>query len=109
MSKGENLGEFELTVMLVLARLPAPVSARRVYQEIVQLTGRDTAVAATHVALNRLHAKGLVDSDFAPEEPGGRPIKQFALEPAGRDALRAAHEYWSRLWEGAPLLDEADR
>lgn len=109
MSKGENLGEFELTVMLVLARLEMPVSARRVYEEIVQLTGRDTAVAATHVALNRLHAKGLLDSDFAPEGAGGRPIKQFELRPAGRKALRAAHEYWSRLWDGAALLREVDR
>ncbi len=101
--KGSHLGEFELTVMLVLATTGETASGRRVYEQIVAQTGRDAAVAAVHVTLARLEEKGLVKLSLAPEGDGGRVVRQFATTAAGERAITAARDYWDRLWAGSKV------
>ena len=107
--KGSHLGEFELTVMLVLTAIDEPASGRRVYEEIVGQTGRDAAVAAVHVTLARLEEKNLLELSLAPEGSGGRAVRHFSITPQGERALNQARDYWDRLWAGSPLRRERSR
>ena len=107
--KGSHLGEFELTVMLVLTALDEPASGRRVYEQIVGQTGRDAAVAAVHVTLARLEEKGLLELSLAPEGSGSRAVRHFAVTPEGEQALTQARDYWDRLWAGSPARRERSR
>ena len=100
--KGSHLGEFELTVMLVLAATGEPASGRRVYEEIVAQTGRDAAVAAVHVTLARLEEKGLVELSLAPEGNGGRAVRHFAVTPG---VLRATKNLAYRKTFAARVTD----
>lgn len=104
MGRGSNLGELEQTVLFTLARLGRTCSARDVYAELVEVTGRDTSVAAVHVTLGRLEDKGLADVEMAEGPEGlGRDVKHFVLTSAGLDALREARARWERLWAGVGL------
>ena len=107
--KGSRLGEFELTVMLVLAAIDEPASGRRVYEEIVGQTGRDAAVAAVHVTLARLEEKRLLELAMAPEGNGGRSVRVFSMTPQGERALNQARDYWDRLWAGSRVRRERSR
>jgi DNA-binding PadR family transcriptional regulator len=107
MGKGEYLGEFEQIVLLSLARLRSEASGRRIYDELVDVTGREISVAAVYITLARLAKKGYVRSSLGePEGAGGKPLKYFSLEPAGARALRESHDQWQRLWRGAQFHPE---
>jgi DNA-binding PadR family transcriptional regulator len=100
MGKGQNLGELELTVLLALAGGGQPLSSREVYENIVEATGRELAVASVHVTLTRLEGKGLVDASMQEGRPGvGREVTHFAPSSAGHAALRDSRTYWERLWQ----------
>lgn len=104
MGKGDNLGEFEQTVLFTLARIEGSASARAVYTKLVELTERDVAVASVHVTLGRLEEKGAVASSLCDGPQGlGRKVRHFALTPTGRSELRAARDHWERLWRGLDL------
>ena len=64
MAKGEYLGEFEQIVLLALATAGEDAPGREVYEEIVRATGRDIAVTAVYVTLNRLARKGFVSASM---------------------------------------------
>lgn len=105
MSKGEYLGEFELVVLLALARVGNDAYGVSIYEEIQRITRRDTSIPAVYVTLARLEKKGLVSSRVG--EPtgdrGGRAKKFFQVEPAGADALKRSRDMLERLWEGVEL------
>ncbi|HZD03313.1 MAG TPA: hypothetical protein VE173_00295 [Longimicrobiales bacterium] len=104
MGKGDNLGEFEQTVLFTLARLDGPASARAVYAKLVDVTERDVSVASVHVTLGRLEEKGAVGSSFGAGPEGlGREVRHFVLTPAGYGELRDARAHWERLWQGLDL------
>lgn len=106
MSKGQNLGELELTVLLALAAGSGPLSSREVYESIVDATGREVAVASVHVTLTRLHDKRLVETSLRPGPAGlGRQVKHFAISTTGTTALHDCRAYWSKLWRAAGLKD----
>ena len=62
MARGDYLGEFELVVLLGLARLEAEAYGMAIFAEIHRVTGRDLTIPAVYVTLNRLEKKGYVDS-----------------------------------------------
>jgi DNA-binding PadR family transcriptional regulator len=103
MGKGDYLGEFEQLVLLALATVGEDVPGRDVYEEIVRSTGREVAVTAVYVTLNRLQKKGFVDAAMgeATPERGGRAKKLFRLLPAGAGALKQARAHFDILWESA--------
>ncbi len=105
MSKGDYLGEFELVVLLALARLGNDAYGVSIYEEIQRITGRDASVPAVYVTLTRLEKKGLVSSRVGEPtgERGGRAKKFFQVEPAGADALKRSRDMLDRLWEGVEL------
>jgi DNA-binding PadR family transcriptional regulator len=103
MAKGDYLGEFEQLVLLALATAGEDAPGRDVYEELVRATGRDVAVTAVYVTLNRLHKKGLVAAEMgeATPERGGRAKKLFRLEPEGARALKSSREQLEQLWRAA--------
>ena len=103
MGKGSYLGEFEQLVLLALATVGEDAPGREVYEEITRTTGRDVAVTAVYVTLNRLLKKGYVSSEMGDSTPerGGRAKKLFRLEVEGAEVLRRSREQFDVLWRGA--------
>ncbi len=103
MGKGNYLGEFEQLVLLALATVGEDAPGRDVYEEIARATGRDVAVTAVYVTLNRLLKKGYVSAGMGESTPerGGRAKKLFRLEAEGAEVLRRSREQFDVLWRGA--------
>jgi PadR family transcriptional regulator PadR len=106
-TKGNYLGEFELVVLLALARLGQSASGMPIYDEICKTTGREASVHSVYVTLGRMEKKGYVaSSSGAPTRNGGtigRSRKCYELLPAGVDALRQSRAMYDSLWAGISL------
>lgn len=104
MSKGGYLGEFELVVLLALARLEEAAYGMAIYDEIVATTGRDVSIQAVYVTLSRLEKKAYVTSGVGgPEVEAGRARKYYTLLNSGLDALRQSRTMYDSLWAGVRL------
>ena len=106
---GKFLAEFELYVMLAIARLGEGAYGGAVRKEIENRTGRRVAVGALYATLDRLGAKGLLDFEVTEPQPGqrGRPRKYCALTPVGEEALSHSAHMLLRMMDGLALV-EAD-
>jgi DNA-binding PadR family transcriptional regulator len=102
MPKGDFIGEFELYVMLAVARLGDEAYGLAIRRIIASRTGRDTAIGAVYATLGRLHEKGLVQFELSDPQPvsGGRARKCFTLTRAGERALRHSTSMLVRMMEG---------
>src|SRR4030095_11729236 len=90
-TKGEAaLGEFEQLVLLALVRLGPEAYGATIRREIEARTGRDLAISAVYVTLDRLEVKGLVRSRIGDPTPqrGGRRRKHVVIQPSGRRRRR---------------------
>jgi DNA-binding PadR family transcriptional regulator len=86
------LAEFELLVLLAAMRLgPEEAYTVSIADAIQQRTGRAVRRANVYTTLQRLEAKGLVDSRLGDPraERGGKPRRLVTLRPAGVKAVRA--------------------
>jgi DNA-binding PadR family transcriptional regulator len=104
-SPAPSLGEFEQMVLLALVRLGPEAYGATIRREIETRTGRDLAISAVYVTLDRLAQKGMVRSRVGDPTPqrGGRRRKHFALLPAGRRAITQACRSFSLMVEGLRL------
>lgn len=105
MSKGRHLAEFEIYIMLALARLGEEAYGVSIRQEIEERTGRPVSIGAVYATLGRLEEKGMVShrvSDPLPVQ-GGRSRKYFDLTPPGRAALQHSTEMLVRMMQGVDL------
>lgn len=102
MAKGDWLGEFEICVLLAVARLDQDAYGVRVRQCLERETGRRVTIGAVYTTLGRLADKGLVRFSLTDPEPvaGGRARKIFALTAEGRRALGHATSVLNRLIVG---------
>jgi DNA-binding PadR family transcriptional regulator len=96
------LGDFEQLVLLALLRLGPDAYGATIRREIEARTGRDLAVSAVYVTLDRLEAKGFVRSHVGDPTPerGGRRRKHVMLLPAGRRALAQAYSTFKAMVDG---------
>jgi DNA-binding PadR family transcriptional regulator len=101
-----TLGEFEQMVLLALVRLGPEAYGATIRREIEARTGRDLAISAVYVTLDRLEQKGMVRSRVGDPTPqrGGRRRKHFALLPAGRRAITQACRSFNLMVEGLRLV-----
>lgn len=102
---GKFLAEFELYVMLAVARLGEGAYGASVRREIERRTGRPVSIGALYATLARLGDKGLMEfrvSDPRPV-PGGRARKHCRLTPAGEEALGHSTAMLARMMEGLEL------
>lgn len=99
------MGEFEQLVLLAILRLDEEAYGMEIRAEIESVTGRATSYGAVYTTLSRLERKGLVSHRLgeATPERGGRAKKFFAVESAGRDALKISRQALSVMWDGVRL------
>ena len=103
-AKRDYLGEFELVVLLSLARLEGEASGMPIYDEICRATGRDVSVHSVYVTLGRMEKKGYVTSSLGkPSGDSGRATKQYTLSEAGVLALQQSRAMYDNLWAGVRL------
>jgi DNA-binding PadR family transcriptional regulator len=99
------LGDFEQIVLLALVRLGPDAYGATIRREIEARTGRELAVNAVYITLDRLENKGFVKSRIGDPTPqrGGRRRKHFALLPAGHRAITQVCRTFSQMVEGLGL------
>ena len=90
MPRGDQLGVFELKVLLALERLGDDAYGMAVRRELEGRAGRPVAIGAVYATLDRMEAKGYVSSrsDPGPPERRGRARRYFRVEGAGRRAVQ---------------------
>src|SRR5437773_10035535 len=106
MTKREQLGNFELMVMLALIRIGENAYGVPISEELEKRTGRDVAIGSVYAALERLEDKGFVTSELgeATPERGGRAKRYFRVTGRGLKEVRAAQTALMSLWQGPPGL-----
>ncbi len=99
---GKFLAEFELYVMLAVARLGEDAYGASIRREIQGRTGRPVSIGALYATLARLGEKGLMSFTLSDPEPvqGGRARKYCRLTPGGEEALAHSTAMLSRMMEG---------
>ena len=97
----EYLGEFELVVLLALARLGDGAYGATIHQEILDTSGRDVSIPAVYVTLKRMERKGLVASRLGrSDSSAGRPTRNYRLLEDGEEAIDRSRALLERLWDG---------
>jgi PadR family transcriptional regulator, regulatory protein PadR len=101
----DHLGEFEQIVLLSVLRLGDEAYGVPIRQEIELRAKRKVTIGALYATLDRLEAKGYLDSWFADPTPqrGGRSKRYFKLLPAGELALVRYKAMLDRMWSGVRL------
>lgn len=101
---GKFLPEFELYVMLAVARLGDEAYGAAMRREIEERTGRPVSIGALYATLGRLEEKGLVTTSPSEPEPGqrGRPRKYCRLTAEGEAAAHHSAGMLRRMMEGIP-------
>ena len=101
--KAVLLGSLEEQVMLAVVRTGADAYGMNVRREMEAVTGRAITIGSVYATLDRLEAKGLVESSRAPapESAGSRRI--FAITPVGGRSLALTRDTRERLWTGVNL------
>ena len=102
MSNDAPLGTFEEQVMLAVLRTREEPYGMAVRREIEEVIGRDVTIGAVYATLDRLEAKGLVESARS-AGTGDVARRVFAVTPRGARALAASREMRERLWRGVDL------
>jgi len=99
------LAEFELYVMLAIARLGEEAYGASIRREIEGRTGRPVSVGALYATLARLGDKGLLRFSVSDPEPtrGGRSRKHCTLTAAGKTTLRHSTEMLTRMMDGVTV------
>ena len=102
---GFVIGEFEQLVLLALVRMGADTYGAAIRREIEARTGRELAISAVYITLDRLESKGFVKSRIGDPTPqrGGRRRKHFTLLPAGRRAITQVCRTFNLMVEGLDL------
>lgn len=106
MTTDAPLGTFEEQVMLAVLRTGEEAYGMTVRREIERVTGRDVAVGAVYATLDRLEAKGLVDSD---RTPGPASRRVFTVTRRGAAVLAESRAMRDRLWHGVDLGARRER
>jgi len=103
------LGEFEAMVLMALARLGPDAYGATIRREIEARTGRQLAISAVYITLDRLERKGFVRSRVGEPTPqrGGRRRKHYAVLSAGGRALGQTYRSFKVMVDGLERQFEA--
>jgi len=84
------LGELEQVVLFAVVRLDGQAHGAAIVSEIEDRTGKQVAPGALYTVMDRLEAKGLVESWIGDSTPdrGGRRRKVYRILPEGARELR---------------------
>jgi DNA-binding PadR family transcriptional regulator len=107
MTKRDQLGGFELMVILALVRLGDNAYGDPISEELEKRAGRDVAIGSVYAALERLEDKGFVTSELgeATPERGGRAKRYFKVTARGLKEIRETQRAVMELWQGLPQFE----
>lgn len=110
MPPGKFLAEFEIYLMLAIARRDDEAYGASIRRQIQERTGRPVSIGAVYATLGRLEDKSLLASRVSEPRPvaGGRARKYYRLTPAGREALDHSTRMMQRMMEGVELAPAGD-
>jgi DNA-binding PadR family transcriptional regulator len=96
------LGEFEQLILFALARRGGEAASVEIGIEIETGAGRVVSPGAVYTALERMEARGLIESWIGDATParGGRRRREYRLLPAGARQLRESHDTMKRMASG---------
>jgi PadR family transcriptional regulator PadR len=103
------LGEFEYLLISAAARLEEHAYGAAIRQEIENSTRRRCSLGALYTTLDRLEAKGLIETWMGGATPqrGGRPKRMVRVTSKG---LRAAADFYNTVRRATRGVSwEADR
>ena len=106
MRRRDYLGEFEHVVLLAVLRLGDQAYGVTVRREIEARTQREVSIGAIYATLDRLEAKGYMQSrpgDPAPKR-GGRSKRFLRVTAQGVSAVNRTHRALHSLAEGLDIL-----
>ena len=108
---GKFLAEFELYVMMSIARLGDDAYGATVRREIEQRTGRPVSIGALYATLARLGDKGYLDFEEVDPQPGerGRARKYCRLTLDGREAMDHSMIMMRRMMDGLEPVENMER
>ncbi|MES2523798.1 MAG: PadR family transcriptional regulator [Gemmatimonadota bacterium] len=95
------LGVFEEQTLVAVLRTRDEAYGMHVRREIERVTGRELAIGAVYATLDRLEAKGLLQSRRVAS--GGPSRRLFQLTASGAGALHETRAMRERLWQGVDL------
>lgn len=106
MAGRDYLGEFEHIIVLALLRLEDRAYGVTVRKEIQLRTKREVSVGAVYATLDRLEAKGYVESYTGEPTPerGGRSKRFFRVTGKGVGAVNRTHRALQSMTEGLGLV-----
>lgn len=96
------VGEFELLVLLALARLGNGAYGAAIRRELREHGGRDASAGSVHMTLSRLEAKKMIVSYVGNPSPqrGGRRRRHYLIDTDGQRALGRAYRTILKMAEG---------
>ena len=106
MKERSYLGEFELMLLLAVIHLGEEAYGVPISRELEQNRGRDVSVGSVYAALERLEAKGLVESTLGDPTPerGGKAKRFFRITKEGLRQVHETRRVLSKLWRTIPEL-----
>ena len=99
---GKYPGELEQMILAAVLRRGNRAYGVELLDEIEEGTGRRVGSGALSVSLDRLEAKGLIETFFADPEPnrGGRPRRYARVTEPGIRVVRETRAAMLALWDG---------
>jgi len=90
------LGEFEYLLLTAAAKLGEDAYGAAIRQTIESVTGRRCSIGALYTTLDRLEAKGLIETWMGEATPqrGGRPKRMVRLTANG---IQAATDFYGTV------------
>jgi DNA-binding PadR family transcriptional regulator len=100
----ENLGNFELMVLLAVMRLKEDAYGLPILGEIESCIGREVALGSVYAALTRLEVKGFVTSRLGEPTPerGGKAKRYFTVTGNGVREASSVRRALDSLWRELP-------
>jgi len=95
-------------VLLAILRTGDNAYAVPIRAEIEERTGRTVSRGALYTTLERLEAKGFVESSMGEPTPerGGRSRRTYAVAALGLEALENSRAAMASLWQGLDSVTE---
>ena len=106
MTNRSYLGEFELMLLLTVIHLGEEAYGVPISRELELNRGRAVSVGSVYAALERLEAKGLVESTLGDPTPerGGKAKRYFRITKEGLRQVHETRRVLTKLWRGLPEL-----
>jgi PadR family transcriptional regulator, regulatory protein PadR len=104
MTERRYLGEFELMLLLAVIHLGEEAYGVPISHELERNRGRDVALGSIYAALERLEAKGLIESSLGDPTPerGGKAKRYFTITKEGLRQVQETRRVLTKMWKVIP-------